>query len=88
MVSGTHTRASLLERLQDGADPMAWDDFFHRYWPFVFSLARAARLHRAHGRGNGSGGDAGHLREEGRILPRSVARAFSATGLAAWCETR
>lgn len=40
MISGTHTRTSLLERLHDGADPMAWDDFFHRYWPFVFSIAR------------------------------------------------
>jgi RNA polymerase sigma factor (sigma-70 family) len=40
MVSGTHTRTSLLERLHDGADPMAWDDFFHRYWPFAFAVAR------------------------------------------------
>ncbi len=40
MVSGTHTRTSLLERLHDGTDPMAWDDFFRRYWPFVFSIAR------------------------------------------------
>lgn len=40
MVSGTHTRPSLLERLHDGADPMVWDDFYHRYWPFVFSIAR------------------------------------------------
>jgi RNA polymerase sigma-70 factor (ECF subfamily) len=29
-----------LERLYDGADPVAWDDFFRRYWPFVFSIAR------------------------------------------------
>lgn len=40
MVSGTHTRLSLLERLNDGSDPVAWTDFFHRYWPFVFSIAR------------------------------------------------
>jgi RNA polymerase sigma factor (sigma-70 family) len=40
MASGTHTRTSLLERLNDGTDPMAWDDFFRRYWPFVFSIAR------------------------------------------------
>jgi RNA polymerase sigma factor (sigma-70 family) len=40
MVSGTNTRTSLLERLHDGADPMAWDDFFHRYWPFAFAVAR------------------------------------------------
>jgi RNA polymerase sigma factor (sigma-70 family) len=40
MVSNANTRMSLLERLCDGADPMAWDDFFRRYWPFVFSVAR------------------------------------------------
>jgi RNA polymerase sigma factor (sigma-70 family) len=40
MVSNANTRTSLLERLGDGADPMAWDDFFRRYWPFVFSVAR------------------------------------------------
>jgi len=40
MVSGTHTRLSLLERLHEGSDPVAWNDFFHRYWPFVFSIAR------------------------------------------------
>ncbi len=40
MVSATHTRLSLLERLHDGSDPVAWNDFFHRYWPFVFSIAR------------------------------------------------
>jgi RNA polymerase sigma factor (sigma-70 family) len=40
MVSNANTRTSLLERLRDGADPMAWDDFFRRYWPFVFSVAR------------------------------------------------
>ncbi len=40
MVSATHTRVSLLERLREGADPVAWDEFFHRYWPFVFAIAR------------------------------------------------
>jgi RNA polymerase sigma-70 factor (ECF subfamily) len=40
MVSNANTRASLLERLRDGADPMVWDDFFRRYWPYVFSIAR------------------------------------------------
>ena len=40
MVSITHTHGSLLERLRHGSDPVAWDDFFHRYWPFVFSIAR------------------------------------------------
>jgi len=40
MVSDTHTRISLLERLHDGSDPVAWNEFFRRYWPFVFSIAR------------------------------------------------
>jgi RNA polymerase sigma factor (sigma-70 family) len=40
MVSNTNTRASLLDRLRDGADPVVWDDFFRRYWPFLFSVAR------------------------------------------------
>jgi RNA polymerase sigma-70 factor (ECF subfamily) len=40
MVSGTHTRLSLLEGLRNGSDPTAWNDFFHRYWPFLFSVAR------------------------------------------------
>ena len=37
---GTPTRASCCGRLHDGADPMAWNDFFERYWPLVFSIAR------------------------------------------------
>jgi RNA polymerase sigma factor (sigma-70 family) len=37
----THkTRPSLLERLRDAADVMAWNDFFTCYWPVVFSYAR------------------------------------------------
>jgi RNA polymerase sigma factor (sigma-70 family) len=40
MVSDTHTSASLVERLRNGADPVVWDDFFHRYWPYIFSIAR------------------------------------------------
>jgi RNA polymerase sigma factor (sigma-70 family) len=40
MVSSTKTRLSLLERLRDAADPVAWDDFFRRYWPYIFSIAR------------------------------------------------
>ncbi len=34
------TSATLLERLQDGADPLAWDDFFARYWPMVYAFAK------------------------------------------------
>jgi RNA polymerase sigma factor (sigma-70 family) len=40
MVSNANTKTSLLERLCEGGDPMVWDDFFSRYWPFVFSVAR------------------------------------------------
>jgi RNA polymerase sigma-70 factor (ECF subfamily) len=34
------TRATLLERLHDGGDALAWDDFFARYWPAVYGYAR------------------------------------------------
>jgi RNA polymerase sigma factor (sigma-70 family) len=34
------TRATLLERLRDGADALAWDDFFARYWPTIYGFAR------------------------------------------------
>lgn len=34
------TSATLLQRLQDGADPLAWDDFFARYWPMVYAFAK------------------------------------------------
>ena len=40
MAANTSTQASLLERLHDGSDPMAWNDFFDRYWPLLFSIAR------------------------------------------------
>ncbi|MBN1591014.1 MAG: sigma-70 family RNA polymerase sigma factor [Pirellulales bacterium] len=36
----SQTRPSLLERLRDGVDPMAWDDFFDRYWRLIFTFAR------------------------------------------------
>ena len=34
------TRATLLERLRDGADALAWDEFFARYWPTIYGFAR------------------------------------------------
>jgi RNA polymerase sigma-70 factor (ECF subfamily) len=40
MVSSANTQNSLIECLREGGDPMAWDDFFRRYWPFIFSVAR------------------------------------------------
>jgi RNA polymerase sigma factor (sigma-70 family) len=38
MVSRTH--ATLLDRLRDGADPLAWEEFFGRYWRLIFSFAQ------------------------------------------------
>jgi RNA polymerase sigma factor (sigma-70 family) len=38
MVSST--RATLLERLRDGADALAWDEFFARYWATIYGFAR------------------------------------------------
>jgi RNA polymerase sigma-70 factor, ECF subfamily len=40
MPSATQTHVSLLERLDGGSDPVVWDEFFERYWPFLFSAAR------------------------------------------------
>jgi RNA polymerase sigma factor (sigma-70 family) len=34
------TRATLLARLQDGADLLAWDEFFQRYWRLIYAYAR------------------------------------------------
>ncbi len=36
----SNTQATLLRRLRDGADPLAWDQFFERYWPMIYALAR------------------------------------------------
>jgi RNA polymerase sigma-70 factor (ECF subfamily) len=36
----TSTRATLLERLRDGADALAWDEFFGHYWPTIYGFAR------------------------------------------------
>ena len=34
------TRLTLLKRLRDGSDALAWDEFFDRYWRLVFASAR------------------------------------------------
>ena len=34
------TRATLLARLQDGSDALAWDEFFQRYWRLIYAYAR------------------------------------------------
>jgi len=36
----TETQPTLLERLRDGTDPMAWEVFFDRYWRLVFASAK------------------------------------------------
>jgi RNA polymerase sigma-70 factor (ECF subfamily) len=36
----TSTRATLLERLRDGIDVLAWDEFFAHYWPTIYRFAR------------------------------------------------
>ncbi|MBN2578738.1 MAG: sigma-70 family RNA polymerase sigma factor [Pirellulales bacterium] len=36
----SQTRATLLEQLRDGANPLAWDEFFDRYWRLIFTFAR------------------------------------------------
>lgn len=36
----TTTRATLLERLHDGANALAWEEFFEHYWPTIYAFAR------------------------------------------------
>lgn len=36
----SRTCPTLLERLRDAADPVAWEDFFRCYWPVVYAYAR------------------------------------------------
>jgi RNA polymerase sigma factor (sigma-70 family) len=36
----SNTRATLLERLRDGANALAWDEFFGHYWPTIYGFAR------------------------------------------------
>ena len=40
MISNSKTHATLLERLRDGSDPLAWDEFFGRYWTLIYGFAR------------------------------------------------
>ncbi|MEN6497191.1 MAG: sigma-70 family RNA polymerase sigma factor [Thermoguttaceae bacterium] len=37
---GSETQASLLARLQDGTDPLVWEEFFSRYWRLIHRFAR------------------------------------------------
>jgi RNA polymerase sigma-70 factor (ECF subfamily) len=36
----SRTCPTLLERLRDASDPVAWDDFFRSYWPVVYAYSR------------------------------------------------
>ena len=36
----TQTHVTLLERLREPSDPLAWDDFYQRYWRLIFATAR------------------------------------------------
>jgi RNA polymerase sigma factor (sigma-70 family) len=34
------THPTLLERLQEGRDPLAWEEFYQRYWPLIYASAK------------------------------------------------
>ena len=34
------TKITLLERLRDGTDPLAWQEFSDRYWRLIFAFAK------------------------------------------------
>ena len=34
------TSPTLMQRLQNGEDPLVWDEFFGRYWRLIFTLAK------------------------------------------------
>ena len=36
----SQTQPELLQRLRDAADPLAWDEFFERYWRLIHGYAR------------------------------------------------
>lgn len=38
--ASSKTRVTLLRRIRDGSDPVAWEEFFARYWRLVFYFAR------------------------------------------------
>lgn len=39
-MSGSQTKPTLLERLRDGADGLAWAEFSERYWRLIFGFAK------------------------------------------------
>jgi RNA polymerase sigma-70 factor (ECF subfamily) len=36
----TRTHGTLLERLREASDPLAWEEFYERYWRLIFATAR------------------------------------------------
>ena len=40
MAADSQTRATLLDRIQNGADPVALEEFLARYWRLIFTAAR------------------------------------------------
>jgi RNA polymerase sigma-70 factor (ECF subfamily) len=38
--TGSKTRPTLLERLQEGCDPLAWEEFYQRYWALIHGAAK------------------------------------------------
>ena len=40
MAGSTKTQPTLLKRIQDGEDALAWRDFFDRYWRLIYALAK------------------------------------------------
>ena len=36
----SNTRRTLLERLKEGCDPLAWEEFYRRYWTLIYASAK------------------------------------------------
>ena len=36
----TQTQVTLLERVREASDPLAWEEFYERYWRLIFATAR------------------------------------------------
>ena len=40
MAADSKTRVTLIERLEDGSDSLAWEEFFSRYWRPMYAFAK------------------------------------------------
>ena len=36
----SQTHATLLDRLREASDPLAWEEFYERYWRLIYATAR------------------------------------------------